>query len=94
MKYGADNYTVYRFMTQELLLRGAALQVFAVIYSFTRAVGEFGGSREYLAATVGISLKTVDRALGELQARGLIARREERRGYASFTYTAAVGCDK
>ncbi len=94
MNRGAENYTVYRFMTQELGLRGAALQVFAVIYSFTRAVGEFSGSREYLADTVGISIKTVDRAIGELNSRGLIMRREERRGYTCFTYMAAVGCAK
>ena len=70
---GAENYSVYRFMTGELRLRGAELQVYAVIYSFSRATGEaFFGSRAYLAATAGISVRTVDRALGALSARGLI----------------------
>ena len=73
MVSGAENYSVYRFMTGELGLRGAALQVFAVIYSFSRATGEaFFGSRAYLSATAGVSVRTVDRALGALISRGLI----------------------
>ena len=75
-------------MTQDLGLRGATLQVFALIYSFTRAVGKFSGSRAYIADTVGVTAKTVDRAIGELSTRGLLVRREERLGYATYTYTA------
>ena len=75
---GADHYTVYRFMTRELGLRGAELQVFALIYSFTVAVGEFSGSRAYVADTVGVTERTVDRALRELCQRGLIVRGERR----------------
>ena len=77
---GADHYTVYRFMTRELGLRGAELQVFALIYSFTVAVGEFSGSRTYVAETVGVTERTVDRALRELCHRGLIIRGERRDG--------------
>ena len=73
MVSGAENYSVYRFMTVELGLRGSELQIFAVIYSFSRATDEaFFGSRAYLASTAGISTRTVDRALGALSSRGLI----------------------
>ncbi len=73
MKNSTDNYSVYGFMTRELLLGGAELQVFAIIYSFQRATGgAFFGSRAYLASTAGISVRTVDRALKSLLSRGLI----------------------
>ena len=89
MKTAADNYSVYRFMTRDLGLRGAALQVFAVIYSFTTVgSGEFSGSREYLAETVGVCEKTVDRALSLLLRRGLLERRERRLGYSTYEYIA------
>ena len=77
MKKGAENYSVYRFMTKNLRLRGAELQVYAVIYSFSRATGEaFFGSRSYLAETVGITVRTVDRAMKSLVLQGLIKERE------------------
>ena len=75
VKSGADNYSVYRFMTKDLGLRGAELQVYAVIFSFTRAVGEFVGSRAYLADTVGVAVRTVDRAIGSLLTQRLITDR-------------------
>lgn len=76
MKKGAENYSVYRFMTKNLRLRGAELQVYAVIYSFSRATGEaFFGSRSYLAETVGITVRTVDRAMKSLVLQGLIKER-------------------
>ena len=90
MRSGADNYTVYRFMTGELGLRGAELQVYALIYSFTvTGAGGFSGSRAYIAETVGVSVRTVDRALGELFSRGLIGRRTQKNGHSSFEYIAA-----
>ncbi len=72
---GAENYTVFGFMTRGLGLSGAELQVYAVIYSFSRdGVGTFSGSREYLAATVGFSERTVTRALSTLLNKGFIKR--------------------
>lgn len=72
---GAENYTVFGFMTRGLGLSGAELQVYAVIYSFSRdGVGTFSGSRAYLAATVGFSERTVTRALGTLLDKGYIKR--------------------
>lgn len=73
MERCAENYSVYRFMTQKLGLKGAELQVYAVIYSFSRATGDtFFGSRSYLADTVGVSVRTVDRAIKSLALQGLI----------------------
>ena len=90
MRSSADNYTVYRFMTGELGLRGAALQVYALIYSFTTVGGSFSGSRAYIADTVGVSLKTVERAIAELSYRGLITRQTKKSGFATFEYIAAA----
>ena len=85
MKLG-DNYSVYGFMTRELGLKGAELQVFALIYSFTRATGEFSGSRSYIATRVGITERTVDRAMRELVLRGLVERLERRDGNRLRSY--------
>ena len=71
-----ENYSVYGFMTRELGLKGAELQVFALIYSFVRLSGEFSGSRSYIAERVGISERTVDRAMRDLVQRGLAERRK------------------
>lgn len=72
---GAENYTVCGFMSRALGLSGAELQVYAVIYSFSRdGIGTFSGSKEYLARTVGFSVRTVERALKDLTERGLVFR--------------------
>ncbi len=73
---GAENYTVKAFMTSAMGLRGAELQVYALIYSFSHdGVGEFSGSREYIAVTTGTSERTVTRALSSLTEKGLLKRR-------------------
>ncbi len=85
---GAENYTVFGFMTRGLGLSGAELQVYAVIYSFSRdGKGTFSGSRGYLAATVGFSTATVDRAIKKLLERGIIKRT---RAYRTHHEYAAV----
>ena len=87
MKTAADNYSIYRFMTRDLGLRGAELLVFALIYSFTVTVGEFSGSRAYVAETVGVSERTVDRAMRELTAKGLIERGQRQENLLLYQYT-------
>ena len=90
---GAENYTVCGFMTRALGLSGAELQVYAVIYSFSRdGIGAFSGSREYLAKTVGFTVRTVERALKALTDKGLVLRARHRGNdpYVYVTNTAVV----
>ena len=76
-------------MTEELKLKGATLRVFALIYSFSsNGLGEFNGSRTYLAKTVGASLRTVDTALKRLLDLGFIVKRKTNEWKASI-YTVA-----
>ena len=89
---GAENYSVYGFMTRGLGLSGAELQVYAVIYSFSRdGIGTFSGSREYLAATVGFSVATVDRAIKKLLERGIIKRTKVYRTHREYVAVIPSG---
>lgn len=66
-------YKVYAFMTEDLGLSNATLQVYAFLFSFTRSgAGVFYGSRNYMAETIGISLRTLQYSLKRLTERGLI----------------------
>ena len=57
-----------------------------MIYSFSRdGIGTFSGSKEYLARTVGFSVRTVERALKDLTERGLVFR-SRCRGDEPFMY--------
>ena len=71
-------YTVHSFMTDALGLTGTPLQAFAFIYSFAHDGKErYRASREYMAARIGVSVRTVSRALDCLLIKGLINHREE-----------------
>ncbi len=61
-------------MRDELNLKGNTLQVFAVIYTFTNDGGTFTGSRDYIANTIGRSLREVARELKALTELGLIVK--------------------
>ena len=67
------NYSVMGFMTEGMGLSGTRLLVYALIYSFSRS-GEFHGSRRYLAAATGATLRTVDRAIDSLLESEFILR--------------------
>ena len=60
-------------MTRDLGLRGAALVVYAIIYSFSYdGIGTFYGTRDVLADYAGISISTAGKILNDLTKSGLI----------------------
>ncbi len=82
-KIKSQGFYIHDFMS-ELGLSGAMLSVYALIYSFSvGAYGLFYGSQEYIANTLGVSTKTVQRTLKGLRERGLIEKCEldGKRGY-------------
>lgn len=64
---------LHPFMWKELRLKGAALLVFARIYGFCKDGGTFYESRKRTATYLGVSERSVIRAVSELEQRGLIA---------------------
>lgn len=65
-------YHIHRFM-YGLGIKGSALMVYAALYSFTMGErGLFHGSQKYLADSIGVSVRTVQNALGRLRSLGLI----------------------
>ena len=63
-----DNYyQISGWMINRLGLKGAKLNVFAIIYGFSQdGESEFTGSRQYLSDFINASKPTVDKALSEL----------------------------
>jgi DNA-binding transcriptional MocR family regulator len=62
-------------MKEDLDLSGVALQVYALIYSFTKAGGDCHASLNNMAKRVGASSRSVQRALIELTAKGYIIKK-------------------
>lgn len=71
------------WMRTQLNLKGNELIIYALIYGFSQdGSSRFKGSRKYIADWCGCSLNTVDRALGSLVNKGLLAK---------YPYTDAYG---
>lgn len=71
------------WMRTKLNLKGNELLIYALIYGFSQdGESRFKGSRKYIADWCGCSLNTVDRALGSLVAKGILAK---------YPYTDADG---
>ena len=71
------------WMRTKLNLKGNELLIYALIYGFSQdGESRFKGSRKYIADWCGCSLNTVDRALGSLVAKGILAK---------YPYTDANG---
>lgn len=69
-----DAFLILRpFMWRELGLKGTALLVFARIYGFCKDGGTFYESRKRTASYLGVSERSVIRAVSELEQRSLIA---------------------
>lgn len=63
------------WMRTKLNLKGNELLIYALIYGFSQdGESRFKGSRKYIADWCGCSLNTVDRALGSLVSKGLLAK--------------------
>ena len=87
----ADFQLIYPFMTEDLGLRGAELSVYALIYSFTKgSIGQFHGSRDYIARKTGYSLRSVARALKSLTDKGFIIA-ERLKEYKTVVYRVRFG---
>lgn len=70
---GEETFLVlHPFMWRELGLRGAELLVFARIYGFCKNGGLFYESRAGTAGYLGLSERSVTRAIGGLVERGLL----------------------
>ena len=81
-------FIIYSWMPK-LGLRGTALGVYAVIYSFTERGQTWRGSCSTLAERVGATRSNANRALAALVNRGLVKRvREERKGHEFPEYVA------
>lgn len=71
------------WMRTQLNLKGNELLIYALIYGFSQdGNSRFKGSRKYIADWCGCSLNTVDRSLGSLVNKGLLAK---------YPYTDASG---
>lgn len=64
---------LHPFMWRGLGLKGTSLLVFARIYGFCKDGGTFYESRKRTASYLGVSERSVIRAISELEQRGLIA---------------------
>lgn len=63
------------WMRTKLNLKGNELLIYALIYGFSQdGNSSFKGSRKYIADWCGCSLDTVDRSLGSLMNKGLLAK--------------------
>ena len=65
-------FTVSDFMSVGLGLKGCELLTFALIYSFANLGDEFRGTRKYISAMTGLSVRSVERALASLIERKFI----------------------
>ena len=84
-----ESYFITYSWMPKLGLRGTALAVYAVIYSFTEQGLTWHGSCATLAERVGSTRSNANRALTALMNRGFIKRvREEKKGYDFPEYVA------
>lgn len=70
-------YLIHGWMINKLNLKGAKLQLFAIIYGFTQdGVNEFNGSYNYLAEFVGTTKRTIIHSLKELVDLNYLLKKE------------------
>ena len=67
-------FIVYDFMNSELGLTGVTLQVYALIYSFTKAGNDCHASLNNMAKRIDVSSRSIQRALKELLDKGYIIK--------------------
>lgn len=85
-------YVVHGWMLNKLHLKGAELNVYAIIYGFTQdGETEFTGSRRYLSEFTGLTTKTIDNTLQALVEKGLITKKTDKiNGVIFNSYRAVV----
>lgn len=86
-------YTVYHFMAQDLRLRGAEKEVFAIIYGYARScsgVAEVSITRMQLLS--GISRDTIVKAIAKLIARNYIKNLDTKGKRNANRYVITAPC--
>ncbi len=74
-----DSYfVIYGWMINKLELKGTALQIYAIIYSFSKDGGECEGGLTYLSEAIGCTKQTVMNALSRLEKSGYITKNQVR----------------
>lgn len=69
-------FVVYHWMIARLGLKGAALLVYALIYGYTKNVGEFAGSLAYISTRTAVGKTQVQEALKKLVESGLLKKQD------------------
>lgn len=72
----AEGFYVYRWMIDDLHLRGVQLLSYAIIYAFSRNGKCFEKGHGYLRAMVGCSASALTEALTDLSKRKLISMKK------------------
>lgn len=85
MIYNKSFYVVQGWMINELHLKGAEKDIYAIIWGFSKD-GEsmFSGNRKYLSEFANVSTKCVDNALQSLVDKGLLEKFTEKRNGIVF----------
>lgn len=72
-----EYYIIHRFMLDKLELKGAELNIYAIIYGYSRqGNGAYFGSRKHLADLTGLSVRAVQYALDNLVKSNFIFKRK------------------
>lgn len=75
--YNEDFFTIFGFMRNDLNLEGTELNIYAIIYGYSKdGVHDYHGSQQYLANWVGKSKTAIQRALNNLIEKELILKEE------------------
>lgn len=82
---GCDFFPIHKFMLRDLALAGAELSVFALLYSFFKSRGSFFGSREYIAESTGLTVRSVSTAIKSLKEKRLIDKKDGEDGRVVYT---------
>ena len=86
-----ENYiTLQGWMRTQLELKGNELMVYALIYGFCQAKGEFTGSAGYIADWIGATKQTVFNTIKALIDKGLLEKKEQYNNGVKFCTYASV----
>lgn len=70
-------FEIYNWMYKRLGLKGAELQIYAIIYSFSSSGKPFTGSINWICDFIGTNYKTVIKYLKSLTEKGYIIKKDE-----------------
>ncbi len=83
-------YTICDFMYQELGLKGAEKEIYAIVYSMGQGGGTYNGSTQALADVIGISKRQVIKLLQQLVDKGLLIKKETYKNKLKYCEYIAV----